>query len=62
MILHPFNSISVIGRWEFGNERLFAMELCLWLKIFPPTSSIKPRPLLDLSKFYYLVHLDEGKN
>ena len=27
-----FNSLSVIsGQWEVDNERLCAMELCLWL-------------------------------
>ena len=32
-----FNSISVIsGRWEIDNERLCAMELCLWLRRFCP--------------------------
>ena len=30
-----FNSVSVIsGRWEVDNERLCAMELCLWLRRF----------------------------
>ena len=39
-----FNSISVIsGRWLDDNERLWAMEPCLWLERFPPQAGIEPR-------------------
>ena len=37
MILHPFNSISVIsGQWDDDNERLCAVELCLPVEILRP--------------------------
>ena len=36
------NSISVISsRWNGDNERLFAMEPCLWLESFPPLRRLK---------------------
>ena len=42
MVLHTFNSISVIlEKWEGNNERLCATKSCVWLYGFLPQEEIK---------------------
>ena len=35
---------SISGQWKGDNEKLCAMYPYLWLKRFPSTARIKPRP------------------